>query len=145
MLKRSDLGPIWTSKNDFANFFVFAKIFTKNVCPRSQRLHRHVSALSTTTRISCQRRLTHMKLFFLRKSKHLKKCKKKWNLIFSKIACLRSCWLRGHGVGVVNDYADTSMTTWTLFENFEGFSKILKEQSGKKRYLGVFTHQIAII
>ena len=24
------------------------------------------------------------------------------------------------------------MTTWTLFENFEGFSQILKEQSGKK-------------
>ena len=46
---------------------------------------------------------------------------------------------------VVIDYADTSMTTWTLFENFEGFSQILKEQSGKKRYLGVFTHPIAII
>ena len=53
--------------------------------------------------------------------------------------------LRGHCVGVVNNYADTSMTMWTLFENFEGFSQILKEQSGKKRYLGVFTHPIAII
>ena len=41
--------------------------------------------------------------------------------------------------------ADTSMTTQTLFINFEGFSHILKEQSGKKRYLGAFTHQIAII
>ena len=37
------------------------------------------------------------------------------------------------------------MTTWTLFENFEGFSQILQEQSDKKRYLGVFTHQIAKI
>ena len=27
LLKRFDLGPIWTGKNGFANFFVFAKIF----------------------------------------------------------------------------------------------------------------------
>ena len=40
--------------------------------------------------------------------------------------------------GKVNDYADTSKTTRTLFENFEGFSQILKEQSGKKKYLDVF-------
>ena len=33
----------------------------------------------------------------------------------------------------------------TLLENFEGFSQILKEQSGEKKYLGVFTHPIAII
>ena len=38
-----------------------------------------------------------------------------------------------HRVGVVNDYADTTMTTQTLSENFEGFSQILKEQSGDKR------------
>ena len=57
--------------------------------------------------------------------------------------CLHSRWSSGHGVGVVK--ADTSMTMWTLFENFEGFSQILKEQSGKKRYLGVFTHPMAII
>ena len=46
---------------------------------------------------------------------------------------------------MVNDYPDTSMTTQTLFENFEGFSQILKEQSGKKRYFGVFTHPITIM
>ena len=40
--------------------------------------------------------------------------------------------LRGHGVGVVNNYADTSMTMITLFENFEGFSQISKKQLGKK-------------
>ena len=48
-------------------------------------------------------------------------------------------------VRVVNDYpdyADTSMNTQTLFENFEGFSQMLKEQSGKNRYLGVFTLHI---
>ena len=38
-LKRFDLGPIWTGKNGFANFFVFAKILAKNVCPRSKREH----------------------------------------------------------------------------------------------------------
>ena len=36
------------------------------------------------------------------------------------------------------DYADT-------LKKFEGFSQILKEQSDEKRYLGVFTHPIAII
>ena len=35
LLKRFDLGPIWTGKNSFANFFVFAKIFAKNMCLRS--------------------------------------------------------------------------------------------------------------
>ena len=49
------------------------------------------------------------------------------------------------GVGVVNDYADTSMTMQTLFENFEVLSQILKEQSGKILYLGVFTYLIAKI
>ena len=48
-------------------------------------------------------------------------------------------------MGVVNNYMDTSMTTQTLFENFEGFSQILNEQSGNKMYLGMFTHPIAII
>ena len=45
-LKRLDLGPIWTGKNDFANFFVFAKIFTKNVCPYSQQLPGHHASLA---------------------------------------------------------------------------------------------------
>ena len=51
---------------------------------------------------------------------------------FHETRCRRSQQLRGHGVGVVNNYADTSMTMITLFENFEGFSQILKEQLGKK-------------
>ena len=41
-------------------------------------------------------------------------------------------YILGLNVDVVNDYADTSMTTQTLFENFEDFSQILKEQSDKK-------------
>ena len=58
-LKSFDMGPIWTGKNGFANFIVFAK----NVCPPSQRL-------------------------------------------------------RGHGVSVVNDNANTTKTTQTLLDNF---------------------------
>ena len=43
-------------------------------------------------------------------------------------------------------YADsTEKTTRTLLENFEGFSHILKEHSGEKRYLGVFSNPTAII
>ena len=46
LLIRFYLGLIWTGKNGFANFFVFAKIFAKNecqsvrvtLCQRSQRL-----------------------------------------------------------------------------------------------------------
>ena len=59
--------------------------------------------------------------------------------------CQHSRWLHKYRVGVVNDYADTDKTTRTLSENFEGFSQILKEQSGKKCYFGAFTHPIAII
>ena len=41
LLKRFELGPIWTGENSFVNFFVFVKIFAKNVYPCSQRLHWH--------------------------------------------------------------------------------------------------------
>ena len=41
LLKSFDLGPIWTGKNVFANFFVFARIFAKSVCPHSQRLRQY--------------------------------------------------------------------------------------------------------
>ena len=40
---------------------------------------------------------------------------------------------------------DTDKTARTLSENFEGFSQILKEQSGEERNLGVFTIPTAII
>ena len=58
-------------------------------------------------------------------------------------ACQRSQRLPGHGVGIVIDFTDK--TTPTLFESFEGFSQIIKEQSVEKRYLSVFTNPIAII
>ena len=35
------LGTIWTGKNSFAKFFVFAKKFAKNVCPHSPCLCWH--------------------------------------------------------------------------------------------------------
>ena len=40
-LKSFGLGPIWTGENSFANFFAFANIFVKNVCPRSCWLRWH--------------------------------------------------------------------------------------------------------
>ena len=39
--KKLHLGPIWTGKNGFTKYFVFTKIFTKNICPRSHRLRGH--------------------------------------------------------------------------------------------------------
>ena len=40
-LKRFDLGKICLGENGLVNFFVFAKIFPKNVCPRSRWLRGH--------------------------------------------------------------------------------------------------------
>ena len=54
-------------------------------------------------------------------------------------------YFRKSCVRVVVDYTNTSMTMRTVNENFDGFSQILKEQFGRKRYLSVFTHPIAII
>ena len=45
--------------------------------------------------------------------------------------CRCSHWLCRYSVGVVNNYAATDKTRWTLSENFEGFSQILKEKSGE--------------
>ena len=38
----------------------------------------------------------------------------------------------GSRAEIVIDYADMDKTTWTLLENFEVCSHILKEQSGEK-------------
>ena len=59
--------------------------------------------------------------------------------------CQCSHGLCRYGVGIVNNYATTDKTLWTLSENFEEFSQMLKEQSGEKRYLGVFKNPAAII
>ena len=79
------LGPIWTGKNVSSKFFVFAKIFTKNVCPRCRWLRRHLVNYFT---FENEKKLT------------IEVCNKKFNLIFLKIVCWRSRWLRGHGVSV---------------------------------------------
>ena len=68
-----------------------------------------------------------------------KQAKRVLQKVFAKNGSLRSRWLCGHHVGVV---VDMTKTMRTLSVNFEGFSQILKEQSGEKRYLGVFTHPI---
>ena len=59
----------------------------------------------------------------------------------------RSCWLRGHGVSTVVDYADTVLAKMLILrtnfdEKFGGLSLTLKELSVKIKYLGVFTYPI---
>ena len=86
--------------NRFRDFFRFCEDIRNNVCQRSQQLRGHcVSVVNDYAD-------THDNIILWKKSKS----DKKFNLIFSKIAC-----------------PDTSMNTRTLFENFEGFSQILKE------------------
>ena len=121
LLKKLDLGPIRTGKNGFTNFFVFAKIWAKNECLRSQCL-----------------RLNTGNYFTLEKVKKLQK-KQKWNLIFPCSRWLRwhcasifvdyadtvSCICWGHDVGIVlcryfNDYVDTFCKLCRLFTDFEG-------------------------
>ena len=117
-LKIFNLGPILTDKTSFANFCVFAKIFAKSVCQRDQPLCWHVVSIVN---------------------------------IYTLTSCRNRRWLHGHVVGVVVVYADMasekSLITRTLSVNFESFSQILKEQSGKKlkRYSGVFTKLLIII
>ena len=78
--------------------------------------------------------LTQGNLFYLYFEKGIKLMRKvKTNVIL---------YFKKLGVRLVNNYADTDITTQTLLKTFEGFSQILKEQSGKKRYLGVFTKTI---
>ena len=113
----------------------------------------HVSAQSTITRtyvVSAQSMTmpTHGKLFYLGK-KFLKiiKSNKKCNLIFLKIVSAQSLNTQT-SAEIVNDYAlrrHGQDFTRTLQENFEGFIQILKEHSGGKSYLAVFTNPIAII
>ena len=59
--------------------------------------------------------------------------------------CRNSHGLCRHGVGVVNNYEDKTITAQTPTANFEDFTQDLKEQSGEKKYLGVFRYPIAII
>ena len=88
------LAPIWTGKNGFTNFFVFAKIFVKDVCLHSQQLYGHCISVVKDTR----------EIISLGKSKKQTKSNKNYNEIFFKIACWYSHWLRWHCVSVVVDY-----------------------------------------
>ena len=93
-LVRFDLGLIWTDTNDFATFFVFTKIFTKNMYIRFQRLRWHhvsivndyvdiESELSMTT-MTCSQWLRETVLLW-KKYKTNEKSNKKCNLIFSSL------------------------------------------------------------
>ena len=78
-----------------------------------------------------------------------KKVTKKQFYIFENWVSAQSLTTLTRHQHVLVDYADTvsaqATTTRTLFENSEGFSQILKEQSGEKSYLDVFTLPIAMI
>ena len=51
--------------------------------------------------------------------------------VFTKIFANQKTCQQGVSIVIVVDYADTTMTTWNLTANCEGFSQMLKEQSGK--------------
>ena len=52
---KDSIWPPWTGENGFENFFVFAKIFAKNVCPHSHQLcWQGVSVVNVYTPIQCQ-------------------------------------------------------------------------------------------
>ena len=96
-------GPIWTGKKGYANFFFFKKIFTKNVCARSQRLRWHVVSVVNNYADTRKNNFTFASKVRNTKERSNKKC----NLIFLKIGCLCSHWLCWHRVGVVIEYTDT--------------------------------------
>ena len=92
------LGHIWTGKNGFAKFCLHKVIreIRMSDCPCNRWLCWHVLKYSLTMRTPCQRSPWQDRM---------------------RAGCRRSCWLRGHGVGVVVDHPDTvsvySLTTWT--------------------------------
>ena len=130
--KNLHLGPIWTGKNGFTQFFVFTKILAKNMLPLSGWHNISVVidyadtrlAQSLTMRTMSQNNSwlrEHVNYFALEKVKSEKKVTKNVTLYFRKIVlilcwrshwlhrsdtCLNSCWLRGHNVSVVVSYVD---------------------------------------
>ena len=60
-----------------------------------------------------------------------------WHRVY-RDKCWNNHWLREHGVGVVVDSSDMTMTTRTLLEKLLGPLRDFKGTIGQKRYLGVF-------
>ena len=54
--KRFFLGPKWTDRNGWVNFFVFAKILAENMCPRSLRRLHGLTIFELYDRISSRKR-----------------------------------------------------------------------------------------
>ena len=120
----------------FAIFFVFTKIFLKNVCRPLTRLTPGISLLKI-------------------KIKMFDKSNKNFIWDCSKIVCSCPCtvvldyvemwrhshWLCRHDV---RGHSETTMPTWISAVNFGRLSLTLKEQSSKNKYLSVFTFTIAI-
>ena len=96
--------------NDYADTMSVWSITTLTPCQWSQQLRCHTG-----------------NYFTLEKVKKLKK-----NVTQNVIWYFQKLYVR-----VVNDYVDTDKTTLTLLENLKGFSQILKEQSGEKKFLKV--------
>ena len=88
LLKRFDLGPIWTGENGFTHFFVFAKIFAKNMCLSVSVVNDYadtVSAYSTTTQTPYLDVFTYPIAIILNMKISVSK---------EKIGCPLSRWLR---------------------------------------------------
>ena len=108
--KNLHLGPIWTGKNGFTQFFVFTKILAKNMLPLSGWHNISVVidyadtrlAQSLTMRTMSQNNSwlrEHVNYFALEKVKSEKKVTKNVTLYFRKIVlilCWRSHWLHRH-------------------------------------------------
>ena len=133
LLKRFDLGPIWTGENGFANIFVFSKILTQSskiACPRSHAnfsLDTEVFIFLNCCYWVCKHIYVIVPLKSVRRlQSFLKVSKRSWSCLRScwlrrhrvqhdvrVVVDLRShrvgrcCWLRWHHVSVVNDYAVT--------------------------------------
>ena len=103
---------------------------TPTPCQRSQQLHGRRASVVNDYKNPFQRsqwlRRHRVNYFTLEKEKLRTKVTKNVILYFWKFGvsifinymdtCWNSCWLQRHDVGVVNNYADTTMTTRTLLE-----------------------------
>ena len=103
---------------------------TPTPCQRSQQLHGRRASVVNDYKNPFQRsqwlRRHRVNYFTLEKEKLRTKVTKNEILYFWKFGvsivinymdtCWNSCWLQRHDVGVVNNYADTTMTTRTLLE-----------------------------
>ena len=104
-IKKLYLGPIWTGKSGFVKFFVFAKIFAKNVCLHSHLLCWHTVNYFTLEKVYkiTIKRTTNWIWYFWKLCVHIVV----GIVVDYTDTCWNSHWLRGHDVSIAIDYADT--------------------------------------